>query len=51
MAHNKSTNKNASSIKTDNSNYEKLEKNGLKRIEISELPREIPFTLLSKMTL
>lgn len=42
MAHNKSTNKNASSIKTDNSNYEKLEKNGLKRIEISELPREIP---------
>lgn len=42
MAHNKSTNQNASSIKSNNSNYEKLEKNGLKRIEISELPREIP---------
>lgn len=42
MSHNKSTKQSASSIKTDNSNYEKLEKNGLKRIEISELPREIP---------
>lgn len=42
MSHNKSTKQIASSIKTDNSNYEKLEKNGLKRIEISELPREIP---------
>ncbi len=42
MAHNESTNKNASSIKSANSNYGKLEKNDLKRIEISELPREIP---------
>ena len=42
MSHNKSTKQSVSSIKTDNSNYEKLEKNGLKRIEISELPREIP---------
>ena len=42
MAHNKSTNQNTSSVNPNNSTYEKLEKNGLKRIEISELPREIP---------